>query len=48
VNDRFRVRVWVAGKASKIPAGEWIAAADLDRVPVTTTAKKALRLAGIL
>jgi A/G-specific adenine glycosylase len=48
VNDRFRVRVWVTGRASRLPAGEWIAAADLGGIPVTTTAKKALRLAGLL
>ena len=48
VNDRFRVRVWIAGRAAQVPAGEWIAATDLGGLPVTTIAKKALRLAGIL
>ena len=48
VNDRFRVRVWVAGRASRLPAGEWIAPSELGSLPVTTTAKKALRIAGLL
>jgi len=48
VNDRFRVRVWLAGRVAQLPAGEWIATAELGSIPVTTTAKKALRLAGIL
>jgi A/G-specific adenine glycosylase len=48
VNDRFRVRVWVAGRTSKLPAGEWISASELGAIPVTTTAKKALRIAGLL
>jgi len=47
VNDRFRVRVWIAGRAAQVPAGEWIAATDLGGLPVTTIVKKALRLAGI-
>jgi A/G-specific adenine glycosylase len=48
VNDRFRVRVWMGGGASRLPAGEWIAASELGAFPVTTTAKKALRIAGLL
>jgi A/G-specific adenine glycosylase len=48
VNDRFRVRVWVTGGASRLPEGAWIAVAGLNSLPVTTTAKKALRLVGLL
>jgi A/G-specific adenine glycosylase len=48
VNDRFRVRVWVTGRAFGLPEGAWIPTADLASVPVTTTARKALRLAGVL
>ncbi|HWD98855.1 MAG TPA: A/G-specific adenine glycosylase [Bryobacteraceae bacterium] len=48
VNDRFRVRVWLTKLAPRAPAGAWIAVADLSSLPVTTTAKKALRLAGVL
>ncbi len=48
VNDRFRVRVWVAGSAARVPAGEWISASELGSLAVTTAAKKALRIAGLL
>jgi len=48
VNDRFRVRVWVAGTPAGLPAGEWISPSELGDLPVTTTAKKALRIAGLL
>jgi A/G-specific adenine glycosylase len=46
VNDRFRVRVWritfVNVQASVQQAGEWVAVADLHRLPLTTVTKKAL------
>jgi A/G-specific adenine glycosylase len=48
VNDRFRVRVWVAAGVSRLPEGAWIAVAGLSSLPVTTASRKALRLAGIL
>jgi len=46
VNDRFRITVWhiETGKvrAANLPPGDWVGIAELDRIPLTTVAKKAL------
>ena len=46
VNDRFRVTVWHMAVAkirpANLPAGDWVAIAELGRIPLTTVAKKAL------
>ncbi len=44
VNTRYRVRVW-EGRGSRARAGYgWFSAEELERMPLTTMAKKALRL----
>lgn len=46
VNDRYRVRVWLADSdsgAALTTNGRWFTLPDLAQVPVTTVAKKALR-----
>jgi adenine-specific DNA glycosylase len=46
VNDRLRVAVWLfaitGSLPAGLPAGEWVAIADLERIPLTTVTKKAL------
>jgi len=45
VNDRFEVRVWLASPKRRpvnLPEGGWFSRDELDRIPLATTAKKAL------
>ena len=46
VNDRFRITVWSA-RTEQLPEGRWIPIAELNTLPVSTTAKKALQALGI-
>ena len=45
VNDRFRVRVWRAARTPKVPVagGKWFDRNEMERLPVTTVTRKALR-----
>ena len=45
VNDRFRVRIWRARRPPKTPVagGKWFDRNEMERLPVTTVTRKALR-----
>ncbi len=43
VNDRFRITIWQGPAPRGLPSGKWFGPAELDLVPVTTVARKALR-----
>lgn len=45
VNDRFEVRVWLASpkrRPATLPPGNWFTPEELPRIPLATTARKAL------
>jgi len=42
VNDRFRITVWQGTAPQLLPAGRWFKPAELETIPLTTVARKAL------